>query len=40
MTNVIVFTTTGELQIGSGKAFFIQDGVKPQVLIHMYHYVQ
>ena len=33
MTNVIVFTTTGELQIGSGKAFFIQDGVKPQVLI-------
>ena len=38
MRNAVIFTTTGELQIGSGKAFFIQAGVKPQVLIH--HYVQ
>ena len=33
----IMFTYTGKLQIGSGKAFFIQEGVKSQVFIHVYY---
>ena len=40
MTNAIILFTTGRLQIGRGKAIFIQDGVKPQVLIHVYYYLQ
>lgn len=35
MTNAIVLFTTGRLRIGDRKAIFLQDGVKPQVLIHV-----
>ena len=39
MTNATIMCPyTGKLQIGSGKAFFIQEGVKSQVLIHVYYY--
>ena len=35
MTNAIVLFTTGRLRIGDRKAIFLQDGVKPQVLIYV-----
>ena len=39
MTNATIMCPyTGKLQIGSGKAFFIQEGVKSQVLVHVYYY--
>ena len=31
--------TAGVLEIGAGRAFFIQEGVEPQVLIHNLHII-